>query len=288
MTEINCDTSKGGAVYGKVFHDANRNGVFDFGETGFHSPNQQVLLELVDCSPFSINCDEYDYGDNVNFRRRTVSASLPGETGRSSRHCPDTESGGCFEFVCPDCFGQYQLVLSRLIDPEVEGWKNSPVKIGGFREGWALSPEPPCSCDVHNNFENFRSQCFSMFNDLNRQEPFEVVLDLGIYFDREIFDGTTDGIVTTMGSISITHESSSTTTSTTTSLGNSSPNFATTSAINTIENTAAPNFSTTSTITTNENTLPCQNSQNSENRVYQYKRKKYRNHKVKKRKSKKK
>ena len=179
--------SQGGAVYGKVFHDKNLDGIYQpqFGETGFNS--SELQLHLVDCNPSSISCDWYNYSSPWYDVFRTFPISQPGtEENGDSNHCPDAENGGCFEFVCPDCYGSYKLVLSSTIDPEEHGWSTSLFQVGDYREGWTeISTSPNVTDNVHNNFVNFESTCFDMYSNMSSLEPFEVVLDLGISLQED-------------------------------------------------------------------------------------------------------
>ena len=174
----------GGWVYGKVFHDQNGNGIYDghLGETGFRS-GVPVQLELVNCQPASTNCDRYDYSNPVNYFRRTIDITLPNEESGNFALCPDAVNGGCFRFNCPDCFGDFKLVLSRTLEPDFEGWNNSPVRWGDYREGWTFSDDPHVTCKVRNNFDRFQSSCFSLREDV------KVVLDFGILFNEDMQEG---------------------------------------------------------------------------------------------------
>jgi len=173
--------SAGGWVFGKVFHDQNGNGIYDerLGETGFRS-STPVNLELLNCRTSTANCDRHDYFNPANFFRRTFPISLPDEQQGNYALCPDAENGGCFSFFCPDCYGDFRVVLSRTLDPDFEGWYNSPFRWGDYREGWSFSEDPHITCNVRNNFERFESPCFSL------RDGVKVVVDFGILFNTDV------------------------------------------------------------------------------------------------------
>lgn len=186
--------SQGGIVTGTVFHDINRNGIYepDLGETPFKPRKDEnaLTISLVDCSPDdSTTCD---YEESAMHR-----------DGRRFPLNPD--GSGNYSFECQDCYGQYKLQIANLIywskyleDDVFEGevylgvnhdddWATSPLKYGTNRENSEYFLDPDMNGIIRNNFNpNGETECFDMFSDMDTLDPYVQVIDWGIYYASDI------------------------------------------------------------------------------------------------------
>jgi hypothetical protein len=186
---------QGGALHGKVFLDLNNNGVYEpeFGEKGFP---HRVQMALIDCSPEERKtcdmeaCHDEDLNAyNPNRCGRSMFTSLAQDVvshrqeTREFPRCPDKENGGCFQFQCTNCYGEYKI--AAFLPPD-DTWRVSSVTIGEHRPGWHLSTDPVYDGDVYNNFQELdgytiaESECFRMFDDMFDLVPFVNLVDLGL------------------------------------------------------------------------------------------------------------
>lgn len=176
--------SQGGAIFGKVFLDFNRNGIFepDLGEMPFPHP---VSIALHDFDPCDLGCDhrgsfccQPELQNEDDYVRTLCGAQIITAT---------PESAGDYSFLCADCFGSYYLQLHEDQVEESTSWKTSPVKIGSYRDGWTLSTNPNTTGIPRNNFDSNTgaSDTFFMSSDLTTLQPNRQVIDLGIYIEDD-------------------------------------------------------------------------------------------------------
>lgn len=196
---------QGGLVVGTVFHDADRNGVYDpdQGETPFRPrrAGDRLTVALVDCDP---PADDDGGGDGEN----SFTCDLePTPLYRDSRRFEVDAVDGTFSFDCFDCYGRYKLQMaydtyaSDYFDDDAafdddapvlsvshdDDWATSSARHGGTREGSGsptLRPDPAAAgATLRNNFfENGETACFDMYGDLDTLRPYAQVIDWGLYY----------------------------------------------------------------------------------------------------------